>query len=112
MSDVGLHSQGQRRKWRHSQIKSAFLSTTDIHRGKRDVSFVHAITGKHPMMLPPHRHSVRVARYRNSTSLGTTNEMFPKEPNNARVEIAVKGCPIEARRHVGTNTRYCSRELR
>jgi hypothetical protein len=55
---------GQRRKWRHSQIKSAFLSTTDIHRGKRDVSFVHAITGKHSMMLPPHGHSVRVARYR------------------------------------------------
>ena len=55
---------------------------------------------------------MRVARYRNSTSLGTTNEMFPKEPNNARVEIAVKGCPVEARRHVRANARDCRRQLR
>ena len=64
------------------------------------------------MMLPPHGHSVRVARYRNSTSLSTTNEMFPKEPNNARVEIAVKGCPIEVRRIIGAHARYGDRELR
>jgi hypothetical protein len=40
-----------------------------------------------------------------------TNEMPPKEPHNARVEIAVKGCPVEDRRHVGANARHCGREL-
>jgi hypothetical protein len=55
--------------------------------------------------------TVRVVRYRNSTSLSTTNEMFAEKPHNARVELAVKGGPVEAGRIIGANARYGSREL-
>jgi hypothetical protein len=37
--------------------------------------------------------------------------MFAKEANNARVEVAVKGCPVEAGR-IGTQARQIRRELR
>jgi hypothetical protein len=49
--------------------------------------------------------TVRVVRYRNSASLGTTNEMFAEKPRNARVELAVKGGPVEAGRIIGANAR-------
>jgi hypothetical protein len=40
-------------------------------------------------------------RHLGSASLAITSEMLPQELHNARVEIAVKGGPVEARRHVG-----------
>ena len=37
--------------------------------------------------------------------------MLPKEPQDARVEVAVKGCPIEARR-IGAEARQVGGKLR
>src|SRR5438552_2564924 len=38
--------------------------------------------------------------------------MFAEKPRHARVEVAVNGCPVEARRHVVANARYGGCELR
>src|SRR4051794_30769376 len=45
-----------------------------------------------------------------SARAAIANQMLSKESYNARVEIAVKGCPVEAR-HIGANPRYRGREL-
>ena len=46
-----------------------------------------------------------------STALAIANKMFAKEPNDARVEVAVKGRSVKAGR-IGTKTRQVRRELR
>jgi hypothetical protein len=49
--------------------------------------------------------------YSGSASLAVGNKMLPKKPGNARVKIAVKFYPVEAR-HVGANARYGRRQFR
>jgi len=44
-------------------------------------------------------------------SSAITNEMFAKEPNDAHVEVTVKGRSVEAGR-IGTKARQVRRELR
>src|SRR3954453_23467099 len=46
-----------------------------------------------------------------SARAAIANQMLSKESYNARVENAVKGCPVEAR-HIGANPRDGGRELR
>jgi len=49
--------------------------------------------------------------YSGSTSLAIP-KMLAKEPDDAGVELTVKGRPVEARRLVGANAWYGRRELR
>ncbi len=50
------------------------------------------------------------ARHSGSASLAIANETFAKEPNHARVEVAVKGRSVEAAR-TGAKARQVRREL-
>src|SRR5262249_40505704 len=46
-----------------------------------------------------------------SARFAVTDELLAEEPRHARVEFAVKGCPVEARRHVRANARDGGPEL-
>src|SRR6266446_3081508 len=63
------------------------------------------------MMLGPHVTSEQATRSFQLASSAITNEMFAKEPNDAGVEVAVKGRSVKAGR-IGTKTRQVRRELR
>jgi hypothetical protein len=57
------------------------------------------------------RNLEQATRSSHLASSAITNEMFAKEPNDARVEVTVKGRSVKAGR-IGTKTRQVRRELR